>query len=86
MSKDLYKILGIPQTATEKDIRAAYRTLPKKYHPDAGAGSLEDRFREIQCAGSHRAVQSRDRQGAGGFRRTTRSLKVAAQNALLGRR
>src|SRR4030042_2945656 len=50
MSKDLYKILGIPQTATDKDIRAAYRTLAKKYHPDTGAGSSEDRFREIQDA------------------------------------
>jgi len=50
MSKDLYKILGIPPTASKQDIRVAYRTLAKRYHPDAGAGSSEDRFREIQDA------------------------------------
>ncbi|MBZ5499812.1 MAG: DnaJ domain-containing protein [Acidobacteriia bacterium] len=50
MSKDLYKILGIPRKAEEKEIRAAYRTLAKKYHPDTGAGSSEEKFREIQIA------------------------------------
>ena len=31
---DYYKILGIEKTATAKDIRAAYRKLARKYHPD----------------------------------------------------
>ena len=31
---DYYKILGIDKTATAKDIRAAYRKLARKYHPD----------------------------------------------------
>ena len=31
---DYYKILGIPKTATESDIKTAYRKLARKYHPD----------------------------------------------------
>jgi curved DNA-binding protein len=31
---DYYKILGIDKTATEKDIKSAYRKLARKYHPD----------------------------------------------------
>lgn len=50
MSKDPYKILGIPRSSSEAQIRAAYRTLAKKYHPDAGAGSSEEKFREIREA------------------------------------
>ena len=32
--KDYYEILGVPKTATEKDIKAAYRRLARKWHPD----------------------------------------------------
>lgn len=50
MGKDLYKILGISRSADDKEIRAAYRALAKRYHPDTGAGSSEEKFREIQDA------------------------------------
>lgn len=36
---DPYKILGIPNTATEEEVKAAYRELAKKYHPDNYADS-----------------------------------------------
>ncbi|MDQ4097986.1 MAG: molecular chaperone DnaJ [Actinomycetota bacterium] len=47
--KDYYKALGVPQTATENDIRRAYRKLAKQHHPDAHPGS-EERFKEISVA------------------------------------
>ncbi len=50
MSKDLYQILGIARNANDQEIRAAYRTLAKKFHPDAGGGASPDKFREIQAA------------------------------------
>ena len=50
--KDYYKILGLPRTATEKDIKAAYRKLARKHHPDVNKGDpkAEARFKEINEA------------------------------------
>lgn len=47
--KDYYKVLGVSDTATDKELGKAYRSLAKKYHPDANPGS-EDRFKEISAA------------------------------------
>ncbi len=50
--KDYYSILGVPKGAPEKDIKAAYRKLARKYHPDVNPGdkSAESRFKEINEA------------------------------------
>jgi curved DNA-binding protein len=47
--KDYYKILGVAKTASEKEIKAAYRKLARKHHPDVNAGNkeAESRFKEI---------------------------------------
>jgi molecular chaperone DnaJ len=47
--KDYYKVLGVAEKATAKEIGRAYRKLAKQYHPDANPGS-EDRFKEISAA------------------------------------
>ena len=47
--KDYYKVLGVPSTATEKEITRAYRKLAKEHHPDTNPGS-EERFKEITAA------------------------------------
>jgi curved DNA-binding protein len=50
--KDYYKVLGVPKTANEQDIKAAYRKLARKYHPDMNKGDkkAEARFKEINEA------------------------------------
>src|SRR5437764_439428 len=47
--KDYYKVLGVSSSATDKEIKTAFRKLSKQYHPDANKGS-EERFKEISAA------------------------------------
>lgn len=50
--KDYYEILGVKKTATEAELKKAYRELAKKYHPDKNKGNkdAEARFKEISEA------------------------------------
>jgi curved DNA-binding protein len=50
--KDYYAILGVPRTATDKEIRTAFRKLARQHHPDVNQGdkAAEDRFKEINEA------------------------------------
>jgi curved DNA-binding protein CbpA len=50
MDEDLYAILGVTPEAGAKEIRSAHRALAKRYHPDTGEGSSDERFRQIQRA------------------------------------
>ncbi len=47
--KDYYSILGIQKTASEEEVKKAYRTLAHKHHPDK-AGGNEAKFKEINEA------------------------------------
>ena len=52
LEKDYYKTLGVAKTAKPAEVKAAYRKLARKYHPDANKGdaSAEERFKEISEA------------------------------------
>lgn len=49
---DPYKILGVAKTASLEDIKAAYKKLARKYHPDLNPGKKEseERFKEVAHA------------------------------------
>lgn len=50
-----YQILGISPSASDDEVKKAYRTLSKKYHPDANIGNphqaeYTEKFKEVQNA------------------------------------
>lgn len=50
--KDYYEVLGVPRTATQKEISSAFRKLARKHHPDLNAGDkqAEAKFKEVSEA------------------------------------
>ena len=64
--QDPYRVLGVSPSASEDEIKKAYRALAKKYHPDvnAGASDAEARMKEINEAYS--TIMKQRREGFGG--------------------
>src|SRR3989442_3475008 len=50
--KDYYETLGVPKTATDDEIRSAFRKLARKYHPDVAKdkAAAEEKFKQINEA------------------------------------
>lgn len=53
--KDPYEVLGVPRNASEQEVKAAYKELVKKYHPDQYQGNplaefAEEKMAEINAA------------------------------------
>ena len=50
--RDYYEVLGVPKTATEDEIKKAFRKLARKHHPDVNPGdkSAEEKFKELNEA------------------------------------
>jgi DnaJ-class molecular chaperone len=63
VDKDPYAILGVKREATQDEIRAAYRQLAKKLHPDLNPGdkAAEEKFKEV--AGAYDLLGDADKRG-----------------------
>src|SRR5437870_6531623 len=83
--KDYYEILGVKKTATDEEIKKAYRNLAKKHHPDKNKGNkeAENKFKEISEAYAVLSDKEKrgqyDRLGAEAF-----SFGGAGQNPFAG--
>ncbi len=82
MAKNYYEILGVPRTASEKEIKAAYHRLARSLHPDK-ASSPEERERVEQefalVSQAYNTLKDRDRRAA-----YDRTLTEAQQAQLSG--
>lgn len=69
MTKNPYDVLGVPQNASDDEIKKAYRDLTRKYHPDANVNNplaelAEEKFKEVQEAYD---VIMKEREESGGY-------------------
>ena len=61
--RDYYEILGVPKTASQDDLKAAFRRLARQYHPDVNkATDAEERFKEINEA--YAVLSDQDKRAA----------------------
>lgn len=69
--RDPYQVLGVPQNATEEEIKKAYRKMSRIYHPDANINNpnkeqAEEKFKEIQQA-YQQIMQEREGGASGSY-------------------
>ncbi|KAI9841573.1 MAG: DnaJ- protein scj1 [Sclerophora amabilis] len=57
-AEDFYKLLGIDKRASEKDIKRAYRTLSKKFHPDKNPGDETAHQKFVEIAEAYEALSN----------------------------
>jgi len=66
---DPYQVLGVTRGASDEEIKKAYRTLSRKYHPDANVNNpnkdqAEERFKQVQQA--YDQIMKEKQQGPSG--------------------
>ena len=70
MTKNPYEVLGVPQSASDDEVKKAYRDLSRKYNPDANVNNpladlAEEKFKEVQEA--YDMIMKQRAQGGGSY-------------------
>mgnify|MGYP003299473565 CR=1 FL=1 len=70
MMMDPYEVLGLKRGASDEEIKKAYRTMSRKYHPDANvnnpnAAQAEEKFKQVQAA--YEQIMREKEQGYSGY-------------------
>ena len=61
--KDYYQVMGVPRTASQDEVKRAYRKLARKYHPDVSKEQdAEEKFKELQEA--HEVLKDPEKRAA----------------------
>lgn len=72
--QDHYKVLGLAQSATQKDIKSAYYKLSKQHHPDTNPANKEDAAKKFhEVARAYEVLGSEDKRKAYDMTRITTS-------------
>ncbi|KAH3681006.1 hypothetical protein WICPIJ_008014 [Wickerhamomyces pijperi] len=61
-STDYYKLLGISKSASEKEIKSAYRAQSKKYHPDKNPGNEEAHQKFIEIGDAYEVLSDKEKR------------------------
>jgi molecular chaperone DnaJ len=64
MARDYYEVLGVSRTATEVELKAAYRKLAMEHHPDRNAGKPEAEARFKECAEAYSILSDAQKRAA----------------------
>ena len=62
MARDYYEILGVERTATDVEIKKAYRKLALQYHPDKNPDDKEAAEKFIEAAESYEVLSEPDKK------------------------
>ena len=82
VGKDYYAIMGVPQSATDEEIRRAYRALARRYHPDSRTERAPTTlFHEVQEAYAVLGDPRQRREPRAGGRKVRRTLPVVDREA-----
>ena len=67
MIQDPYKVLGLSPGASDDEVKAAYKRLAKKYHPDVNQGSAEAEARMKEINSAYAQIIKNKNGAAGGY-------------------